>query len=246
MRVNPHGGIALMNTPALSQSPGFPAAVHLAPPEVSVYDVARIMHWRKVGVVIVVQRHRPVGIVTDRDLTTRVVAHGLDPRSITMGRIMTAPVVTAAADASDEHLLRLLAQSRVRQVPLIDGEGNVAGLAAWNLTEIAGGSGSFEAALVRSTAMVPMVKRRTFRRALYGVQQEIRQHARWIGATIALAAIVAAISLIAAGHWNPWSSTPMVSLYATESSRSGKPNPVAPPSPHGDPSPASPSFTPTR
>ena len=54
-----------MNTPALSQSPGFPAAVHTAPPEVSVYEAARIMHWRKVGVVVVVQHHRPVGIVTD-------------------------------------------------------------------------------------------------------------------------------------------------------------------------------------
>ena len=230
----------------MSQSPGFPAAVHTAPPEVSVYDAARIMHWRKVGVVVVVRNHRPVGIVTDRDLTTRVVANGLDPRSTTMGRIMTAPLVTAAADASDEDMLRLLAQSRVRQIPLIDGEGNVAGLASWNLTETADGSGSFGARLVRSTAMVPMVKRRTFRRVLYGVQQEVRQHARWIGATIALAAIGAVISLVAVGYWSPWNAVPIVSLHAAESSRSSKPSTVATSSPHADPKPAPPSLTPTR
>ena len=235
-----------MNTPALSQSPGFPAAVHTAPPEVSVYDAARIMHWRKVGVVVVVQHHRPVGIVTDRDLTTRVVANGLDPRSTTLGRIMTAPLVTAAADASDEQVLNALVRSRVRQIPLIDGEGNVAGLAFWNLTETADGSGSFGARLVRSTAMVPMVKRRKFRRVLYGVQQEVRQHARWIGATIALAAIGAVISLVAVGYWSPWSLVPIVSLHATESSRSSQPSTVATPSPHAGPKPAPASLTPTR
>lgn len=235
-----------MNTPALSQSPGFSTAVHTAPPEVSVYDAARIMHWRKVGVVVVVQHHRPVGIVTDRDLTTRVVANGLDPRSTTLGRIMTAPLATAAAEAPDEQVLRLLAQSRVRQIPLIDGEGNVAGLAAWNLTETADGSGAFGATLVRSTAMVPMVKRRKFRRVLYGVQQEVRQHARWIGATIALAAIGAMISLVAVGYWNPWSSSPIVSLHMSESGRSSKPSTVPLPSPHGDPKPATPSSTTTR
>ena len=232
-----------MNTPALSQSPGFAAAVHTAPPEVSVYDAARIMQWRKVGVVVVVRQHRPVGIVTDRDLTTRVVANGLDSRSTTLGRIMTAPLVTAAVEASDEDVLRLLAQSRVRQIPLIDGEGNVAGLAAWILTGTAQGSGSFSATLVRSTAMVPMVKRRTFRRVLYGLQQEVRQHARWIGATIALAAIGAVISLVAVGYWNPWGSAPVVSLHMTESGRSNKPATEATQSSSADPKPAPSSLT---
>lgn len=235
-----------MNTPALSQSPGFPAAVHTAPPEVSVYDAARIMHWRKVGVVVVVRNHCPVGIVTDRDMTTRVVANGLDPRSTTLGRIMTTPMVTAAVEASDEDMLCLLAQSRVRQIPLIDGDGNVAGVASWNLTETADGSGSFGARLVRSTAMVPMVKRRTFRRVLYGVQQEVRQHAGWIGATIALAAIGAVISLVAVGYWSPWSAGSIASLHVTESSRSIKPATGTDQSSHTDSNPASSSITPTR
>ncbi|MEQ1793241.1 MAG: CBS domain-containing protein [Nitrospira sp.] len=235
-----------MNTPAFSQSPGFPAAVHTAPPEVSVYDAARIMHWRKVGVVVIVQRHRPVGIVTDRDLTTRVVANGLDPRSTTLGRIMTAPLVTAAADASDEQVLQLLAQRRVRQLPLVDGEGNVSGMAAWILTETGDGSRAFGATLVRSTALVPMVKRRKFRRWLYGAQQEVLQHARWIGATVALAVVGAVISLVAAGHWNPWSAAPVVSLHASESGRSSKPATGTVQSSHADPKSAPSSTTPAR
>lgn len=235
-----------MNIPALSQSPGFPAAVHTAPPEVSVYDAARIMHWRTVGAVVVVRRHRVVGIVTDRDLATRVVANGLDPRATSLGRIMTAPLVTASVDASDEQILSTLAQSRVRQIPLVDGEGNMAGLAVWNVAETADGSGLFSARLVRSTAMIPMVKRRTLRRALYGVLQEVRQHARWIGATVALAAIGAIVSLIAVGHWSPWRSAPVASLHLNESGRSSKPSPAAQPPLQPDSKPAPPSVTPAR
>jgi hypothetical protein len=91
-----------------------------------------------------------------------------------------------------------------------------------------------------------MVKRRKFRRVLYGVQQEIRQHVRWIGATVALAAIGAVISLVAVGYWNPWSSASVVSLDMTESGRSSKASTGAAPSPHADPKPAPPSLTPAR
>lgn len=235
-----------MNTSAFSHSPGFASAVHTAPPEVSVYDAARIMHWRNVGVVVVVKNHRPVGIVTDRDLTTRVVANGLDPRSTTLGRIMTAPAVTVAADASDEQVSHQLMQTGVCQIPLVDGAGNVTGLAAWVRPESQAGSPGEAVRLARSTVLVPMVKRRTFRRAFYGLQQELRQHGRWIGATVALAAIGAVISLIAAGHWNPWSTAPLASLQSLESARSNKVSTGSAQPPHADPRPAPSSVTPTR
>lgn len=235
-----------MNTSAFSHSPGFPSTVHTAPPEVSVCDAARIMHWRNVGVVVVVKHHRPVGIVTDRDLAIRVVANGLDSRSTTLGRIMTAAVLTVAADASDEQISHQLAQAGVCQIPLVDNAGNIVGLAAWARSETQVDSPGAVVKVVRSTALVPMIKRRKFRRVLYGAQQELRQHARWIGATVALAAIGAALSLVTVGYWNPWSAAPVMSLHASESNRSGKSATETRPPSHADPNPASASLTPPR
>src|SRR5690242_8737078 len=40
-------------------------------------EVARLMHERHVGAVVIVEEGRPVGIVTDRDLVLRVLAKGL-------------------------------------------------------------------------------------------------------------------------------------------------------------------------
>lgn len=213
-----------MNTSVSSHSPGFLSAVHTAPSGVSVYDAARIMHWRNVGVVVVVKDHRPVGIVTDRDLAIRVVAGGLDPRSTTLGRVMTAPVVTASAEATDEQVSRQLEQVGVCQVPLVDRTGHVLGVAAWVGVAQQGDSQGAGARLVRSTILIPMVKRRTFGRTLYSLQQDIRQHLRWIGATVALAMVGAVLSLVVVGEWNPWSPVPVLSLHVPGAGQSSKPS----------------------
>jgi CBS domain-containing protein len=191
-----------MNTPVFGQNPGFPLSVHTAPPDISVYDAARLMGWRKVGVIVVVQGHQPVGVVTDRDLATRVLGNGLDARSVRVGRVMTKPLVFMKQEESDEQILDRMQRSRVRQVPLVDGAGNLIGLAALEAT----GDGRAGMAVVRSTQLVPMVKRKRWRRLAFRLKQETAVNLRWIGATMALAAIGGVVSLIAVGHWTPWAS----------------------------------------
>lgn len=189
-----------MNTPVFGRSPGFPSSVHPAPPEISAYDAARLMAWRKIGVVVVVRDHQPIGIVTDRDLTTRVLGNGLDARSIRIGRVMTTPLVTIENNESDEHILQRLVRSGVRQIPLVDESGHLIGLAALEQSGDARGG----QAVARSTVLVPMVKRKRWSRLVFRFKQNVAPNFRWIGATVALAAIGGVVSLLVGGHWNPW------------------------------------------
>ncbi len=117
-----------MNTPALSQSPGFPAAVHTAPPEVSVYDAARIMHWRKVGVVVVVRHHRPVGIVTDRDIVRGQVALGKDLGSLTVREVMTGDPIAALETSGIGETVERMRLGRVRRAPVVNERGDLVGI----------------------------------------------------------------------------------------------------------------------
>ena len=56
----------------------------------TVVDAARRMAERRVGSILVVDdRVRPMGIVTDRDITTRVVAKGRDPQRTALNDVMT-------------------------------------------------------------------------------------------------------------------------------------------------------------
>ncbi len=62
--------------------------------ESTVQEAAQFMHSHNIGAVIVSKYDKPVGIVTERDLTQKVVAGGLDPDSTLITEIMTKELRT--------------------------------------------------------------------------------------------------------------------------------------------------------
>ena len=73
---------------------------------------------------------RPVGIVTDRDITIRAVAQGRNPLSLTAGDVMTSELATVRTDESVEELLRQMEANQVRRMLIVDEEGALAGIVA--------------------------------------------------------------------------------------------------------------------
>ena len=62
------------------------------------------------------------GMLTDRDIVTKVLAEGKDPASTRVGEIATqTEVVTIGADDSIKEALRTMAEHKVRRLPVIDG-----------------------------------------------------------------------------------------------------------------------------
>ena len=62
------------------------------------------------------------GMLTDRDITIKVVAQGKDPARTTAGELATqGKVVTIGADDSVDEALRTMADKKVRRLPVIDG-----------------------------------------------------------------------------------------------------------------------------
>lgn len=99
-----------------------------ARPDESIRDVARRMRDEQVGSVVVEEDGRPVGILTDRDLTTRLIAEGRDIDGQTARDMMTAEPTTIRSDAGVWELFENLGDARVRRMPVVDYEGNLAGI----------------------------------------------------------------------------------------------------------------------
>ena len=59
-------------------------------PETTLLEVARLMHTRHVGSVVVVEEHRPIGILTDRDIVVKVVAAERDPKTVQASEVMVS------------------------------------------------------------------------------------------------------------------------------------------------------------
>jgi CBS domain-containing protein len=89
--------------------------------ETGVVEAAKLMAGEDVGPLPVVEGRRLVGIVTDRDLVTRVLAEGRDPASTAVGDVYSSEPVTVSPDDDLSHALTLLAQHQVRRLPVADG-----------------------------------------------------------------------------------------------------------------------------
>ena len=85
--------------------------------------VATALRMRERGVdslVVVDARGKAIGLVTDRDLALRVVAARLDPKRTTVRKVMSAPLVSATADESNEVVLARMERHGVRHIPVLD------------------------------------------------------------------------------------------------------------------------------
>ena len=88
---------------------------------------AERMLENKVGTLVVVDaHHKPVGILTDRDLALRVVAGGLQPREVRVSDVMTAHPRKESAPV--EEALETMRSLGVRRLPVVDSDGALTGV----------------------------------------------------------------------------------------------------------------------
>jgi CBS domain-containing protein/uncharacterized protein (DUF2267 family) len=91
-------------------------------PNSPVIEAARAIEKNNVGAVLVQDEGRVAGIVTDRDLTVRVVARGLDARTTPLADVMTTGIATLSPADSQSDAIRLMEERNVRRIPLVQGE----------------------------------------------------------------------------------------------------------------------------
>lgn len=91
-------------------------------PDSQVVEAARLMASEDVGSLPVVDGDRLVGVVTDRDITVRVVAEGRDAGATTVGDIASSDPVTVEPDSDLDEALREMARNQVRRIPVVEGD----------------------------------------------------------------------------------------------------------------------------
>jgi len=85
-------------------------------------EAARKMRDLDVGALpICGEDNRLKGMLTDRDITVRVVAEGRDPGSVKVEELAAGKPVTIGADDTVEDALRAMSNHGVRRLPVIDG-----------------------------------------------------------------------------------------------------------------------------
>jgi CBS domain-containing protein len=95
----------------------------------SVLDAINHMIDTKSSCVLVTcPRDTLLGIVTERDVMTRVTAKGLDPRTTRLAEIMTTEITTIPPETSLNDAIHVMSDERIRHLPVVDNDNKVLGM----------------------------------------------------------------------------------------------------------------------
>jgi len=85
-------------------------------PTASLDEMAKVMDDKNIGCLVVVDNHKIAGIVTERDILRKVLAHHKNPQEIRATDIMTKEVFTVEADATLMEVASLMKQHTFRRI----------------------------------------------------------------------------------------------------------------------------------
>jgi CBS domain-containing protein len=97
-------------------------SVESVTPDSDLVLVARQMKSLNVGSMPVVEGDRLLGIITDRDIVTRVVAEGKNPQSELVRDYLTPNPTTISSDADAKEASAVMAREQIRRLPVVEGD----------------------------------------------------------------------------------------------------------------------------
>jgi CBS domain-containing protein len=102
--------------------------VYSVPSDASVYSAIELMAQNSVGALLVVDEGQLVGVISERDYARKVILNGRSSKDTFIREIMTPSPRTIECDTSVEEAMRIMTESRIRHLPVINSEGHVAGV----------------------------------------------------------------------------------------------------------------------
>lgn len=101
--------------------------------DASLKQAVSLLNENEIGCLIVTKDEHPVGILTERDLLTKVLANFPELTKIKVQKIMSAPVKTGKPDMELEQALKQMVEQKIKKLPVTHG-GKLVGLVT--LTDI--------------------------------------------------------------------------------------------------------------
>lgn len=89
--------------------------------EATIVDAAKLLAKSGKGYVIVLEKGKPYGIVTEWDLVSKILATEMDPKKTPLRKITSAPLITIDPDEDLLKAAELMQKSGIKRVPVVKG-----------------------------------------------------------------------------------------------------------------------------
>ena len=89
-------------------------------PDASVFDAIKLMADKTVGSLLVIDKERLLGIVTERDYARKVILKGRSSDNCKVSEIMSTEIVTASSCETVNECMEVMTERRIRHLPVIE------------------------------------------------------------------------------------------------------------------------------
>jgi CBS domain-containing protein len=97
-------------------------------PSASLADAARVMKQANVGLLPVVDEGKVKGVITDRDIVVRGIAHGLDVSTTPVGDCLSIEVICAQPEWTSDEAMKAMGDAQIGRLPVVDAEERLVGI----------------------------------------------------------------------------------------------------------------------
>lgn len=87
--------------------------------DATVAEACRTMTEKNVGIVVILESDRLVGVFSERDAVRRVIDKGLDPATTTIEHVMTVNLLVADETEDYQTAMRMMDQANIRHLPVV-------------------------------------------------------------------------------------------------------------------------------
>ncbi|OIO21828.1 hypothetical protein AUJ17_01455 [Candidatus Micrarchaeota archaeon CG1_02_47_40] len=94
----------------------------------TVHEAAALLKKTQVGSIIITNKSKADGIVTERDIVYKVVSRGLDPKKTKVSQIMSSPLRVIDVSKPVEDAALAMKKHNVKRLPVIDKKERLVGI----------------------------------------------------------------------------------------------------------------------
>ncbi len=95
--------------------------VVVASSDITIKEAAKIMAEAKIGSLVIVEDDKPIGIITNTDIT-KAIAKGIEPNLTLVREVMSKPVVTIGPEKSLEDAVNLMLEKKIKRLVVVEDE----------------------------------------------------------------------------------------------------------------------------
>ncbi len=89
------------------------------PPDASIFEVSKAMAEMDIGSVIIADKDRPLGIITESDIVRRVIVGEKDTKTTIASEVMSSPIIHVEPGTGLTDAMRVMAKSNIRRVAVL-------------------------------------------------------------------------------------------------------------------------------